>query len=72
MIGASETNKREVSKPILTEVTLTAAESHRLVGICIELIGLCSKVTGKFDPSMGTMIAFARDEALTNAVGIKL
>jgi hypothetical protein len=72
MIGASKTNKSEAPKQILTEVTLTASEAHRLVGICIELIGLCSKVTGKFDPSMGTMIAFARDEALTDAIGIKL
>ncbi len=72
MTGAGETNKLEESKPRMEEVMLTASESHRLVGICVELIGLCSKVTGKFDPSMGTMIAFARDEALAEAVGMKL
>jgi hypothetical protein len=35
------------------------------------LISLCSKITGKFDPSMGAMVAFARDEALTNALDLR-
>jgi hypothetical protein len=72
MTEANEINRLAASRRRVEEVTLSASESQRLIGICIELIGLCSKVTGKFDPSMGTMIAFARDEALTDAVGMKL
>lgn len=72
MTEASEINRRKASGPKLETVNLTAAECQRLIGICIELIGLCAKVTGKFDPSMGAMIAFARDEALTSALGMKL
>jgi hypothetical protein len=49
------------------EATLTAYEAQRLIGICVELIDLCSKVTGQIDPAVGEMIAFARDEALTSA-----
>jgi hypothetical protein len=47
------------------EATLTACEAQRLIGICAELLDLCSKVTGQIDPAVGQMIAFARDEALT-------
>lgn len=72
MTEANEISRPQAAKRKAEEVTLTAGEAHRLIGICIELIGLCSKVTGKFDPSMGTMIAFARDEALSDAVGAKL
>jgi hypothetical protein len=71
MIEAGKKNKTEASKPKLEDVSLTPCESHQLLGICIELITLCSKVTGKFDPSMGTMIAFARDEAFDNALEIR-
>ena len=71
MIAANEKNKTQASSPELKDVTLTPSESHQLLGICVELITLCSKVTGKFDPSMGTMVAFARDEALTNALGLR-
>ena len=62
----------KASQPKIEEVRLTASESHRLLSICIELIGICSKVTGKFDPAMGAMIAYARDEALENVLGKKL
>jgi hypothetical protein len=48
------------------EATLTAFEAQRLIGICVELLDLCSKVTGQIDPAVGEMIAFARDEALTS------
>ena len=61
----------EFSQARTEEVRLTASESERLISICIELISLCAKATGKIDPAMGTMIAYARDEALTDALGKK-
>jgi hypothetical protein len=71
MICEAATRKSIESKTKIDEVTLTVLESKRLIGICIELIDLCAKATGKFDPAMGTMVAFARDQALTDAIGIK-
>ena len=62
----------KVLQPKTEEVRLTASESQRLLSICVELIGLCSKITGKFDPAMGAMIAYARDEALESVLGKKL
>jgi hypothetical protein len=52
------------------QVDLTATEVRNLVGICIELVNLCARVTGKFDPAMGTMIRYARDQALCEALNI--
>jgi len=34
------------------DVGLTAADACRLVAICIDLIDLCAKVTGKIDPAV--------------------
>ena len=60
---------RALSEPVSAgdDVSLTPAETKRLLGICIELIDLCSKVTGKIDPAVGTMVAYARDEAMVDA-----
>jgi hypothetical protein len=49
----------------IEDVTLTAAEARRLIDICIELIDLCAKVTGKINPAAGSMVGYARDEALS-------
>jgi hypothetical protein len=49
------------------DFTLTASETRRLLGICIELIDLCSKVTGRIDPAVGKVVAYARDEAMDDA-----
>ena len=54
------------TKPI-EDVTLTAAEASRLVGVCIELIDLCAKVTGRIDPAIGSIMGYARDEAFAQA-----
>jgi hypothetical protein len=53
------------------QATLTAFEAQRLIGICAELVDLCSKVTGHIDPAVGEMIAFAHDEVLNSVVEAK-
>jgi hypothetical protein len=52
-------------KPRIEDATLTAAEACRLVDICIELIDLCAKVTGRIHPAAGAMVSYARDEGLS-------
>lgn len=51
-------------------VGLTPAEACRLIGICIDLIDLCAKVTGKIDPAVASIVGYARDEALAGALEI--
>ncbi len=60
--GPSKANREEVS--------LTPSEACRLVAICIDLIDLCAKVTGKIDPRVGAIVGYARDEALSEALKI--
>ena len=47
-------------------VALTTSETSRLLKICIELIDLCAKVTGKIDPAVGSVVENARDEAIAD------
>jgi hypothetical protein len=52
------------------DVSLTPSEACRLIAICIDLIDLCAKVTGKIDPALASIISYARDEALSEALEI--
>jgi hypothetical protein len=58
----------EQSKANWEDVSLTPSEVCRLVAICIDLIDLCAKVTGKIDPALASIVAYARDEALSGAL----
>jgi hypothetical protein len=58
----------ELSKPSIVEpeeIGLTRSEACRLMAICVDLIDLCAKVTGKIDPALGSIVGYARDEALS-------
>ncbi len=50
------------------EIGLTPSEAGRLMAICVDLIDLCAKVTGKIDPAIGSIVGYARDEALSAAL----
>ena len=47
-----------------------ASEACRLIAICVDLIDLCAKVTGKIDPALASIVSYARDEALSEALEI--
>jgi hypothetical protein len=46
------------------ELNLSACEARRLYSICVELLELCTHVSGKIDPEAGYMVAHARDEVM--------
>jgi len=50
--------------PETGEIVLTVSDAYRLLGACIDLIHICSKVTGRIDPALGSMLEYAREEAL--------
>ena len=61
----------ERSRPSIVErdeIGLTHSEACRLMAICVDLIDLCAKVTGKIDPAVGSIVGYARDEALSAAL----
>jgi hypothetical protein len=52
------------------DFSLSASDACRLMAICIDLIDLCAKVTGKIDPAVASIVGYARDEALAEALEI--
>jgi hypothetical protein len=61
----------ERSRPSIVEreeIGLTRSAACRLMAICVDLIDLCAKVTGKIDPAVGSIVGYARDEALSAAL----
>ena len=67
MLAASGTSnvRPDADRPDVGDVKLTASESSQLLAICVELIDLCSKVTARLDPAVGSVLAYARDESLS-------
>ena len=61
----------EDSKRHVGELNLSACEARRLYGICVELLELCSHVSGKIDPQAGWMVAHARDEVMLGIFDVK-
>jgi hypothetical protein len=53
------------------ELNLSACEARRLYGICVELLELCSHVSGRIDPQAGWMVAHARDEVMFGIFDVK-
>jgi hypothetical protein len=61
-----EDSGRQVGK-----LNLSACEARRLYGICVELLELCSHVSGRIDPQAGWMVAHARDEVMLGIFDVK-
>jgi hypothetical protein len=61
-----ERTRPSISSP--EDIRLTPSDAYRLIAICIDLIDLCAKVTGKIDPAVASVVAYARDEALSGAL----
>jgi hypothetical protein len=61
-----EDTGRQVGK-----LSLSACEARRLYGICVELLELCSHVSGRIDPQAGWMVAHARDEVMLGIFDVK-
>jgi hypothetical protein len=38
-----------------------------LLVMCTELVNLCAKVTGKIDPAAGAMLAYVRDDIVSES-----
>jgi hypothetical protein len=55
----------------VANVTLRAAKSSKLTGICIELIDLGTKeVAGRIDPKIDSLLEYTSDQALPGVLEI--
>jgi len=59
------------SKQPFEGVSLTPAQVERLLSICVDMIDLCAEVTEKIDPAVGTVVAYACEDALNTILGTK-
>jgi hypothetical protein len=41
---------------------LSKQDVRRLLVMCVELVNLCAKLTGKIDPAAAAMLAYVRDD----------
>jgi hypothetical protein len=50
------------------ELRVTHEEMKRLFATCVDLLTICARISGRLDPAIGAMVAYARDELLEAAV----
>jgi hypothetical protein len=67
---AHEAESKDPS-PHVGELNLSASEARRLYGICVDLLELCSTVSGRIDPEAGWMVAHARDEVMLSVFDVR-
>jgi hypothetical protein len=47
------------------ESKLSKRDSRLLLVMCTELVNLCAKLTGKIDPAAAAMLAYVRDDIVS-------
>jgi hypothetical protein len=50
---------------ILEESHLSERDIRLLLVVCAELVNFCAKLTGRIDPSAAAMLAYVRDDILS-------
>jgi hypothetical protein len=46
---------------------LSKQDVRLLLGMCTELVNLCAKLTGKIDPAAAAMLAYVRDDIVSES-----
>ena len=44
---------------------LSKKDTRLMLVLCTELVNLCARLTGKIDPAAGAMLAYVRDDIVT-------
>jgi hypothetical protein len=52
-------------------INLTGPDVYKLMYICVDLLELCSNLTGKIDPAASWLVAHARDEVTLGVFGYR-
>jgi hypothetical protein len=62
--------RSNVNKAVETKVEksqLSERDVRLLLGVCTELVNFCASVTGKIDPAAAAMLAYVRDDILSES-----
>ena len=60
---AARVNKKSNSEPDKSQ--LSRQDLHLMLVMCTELVNLCAKITGKIDPAAAAMLAYVRDDIVS-------
>ena len=58
-------NNKSVSD--VTKSQLSQGDVRILLVMCIELVNLCAKLTGRIDPAAAAMLAYVRDDIVAES-----
>jgi hypothetical protein len=53
------------SEPAAEKSQLSKQDTRLLLVLCTELVNLCAKLTGKIDPAAAAMLAYVRDDIVS-------
>jgi hypothetical protein len=63
MVAMVENN----STPESDKSQLSEQDVRLLLAVCTELVNLCAKLTGKIDPAAAAMLAYVRDDIVSES-----
>ena len=69
--GVKEHEESKDPSPHTGELNLSASEAQRLYGIRVDLLELCSTVSGRIDSEAEWMVAHARDEVMLGVFDVR-
>jgi hypothetical protein len=49
------------------KLQLSEKDVRFLLVVCVELVNLCAKLTGKIDPAAAAMLAYVRDDIVSES-----
>jgi hypothetical protein len=58
-------NVSNKSGQTVEESKLSKQDTRLLLVVCTELVNLCAKLTGKIDPAAAAMLAYVRDDIVS-------
>jgi hypothetical protein len=63
--------RSKITEAKVEDVALTASQASRLSGIFVEQIDLRARMNGRVDPAIGSIVQYARGEALSDVLEIR-
>jgi hypothetical protein len=69
-MGVGEEMAARVNKKLEADAEksrVSKQDARLLLVMCIELVNLCAKLTGKIDPAAAAMLAYVRDDIVSES-----
>ena len=60
-------NHSKKAEPKLDKSNLSERDVRLLLVVCTELVNFCANVTGQIDPAAAAMLAYVRDDILSES-----